>query len=135
MTEKQAVVEDFVAVTSRTSLVGFAKICLPSGVIFHNVAIHQQGSETWAAPSRALCLDRNGQQQRDADGKSVWLPVVTFSSKQLRDKFSAMVIAALKARHPQAFGNHSYPQAAEVPESAVKGVKSNAGRVSTSAGV
>ena len=36
----------------------------------------------------------------EASGKAQWAPIVSFISKELRDKFSAAVIDALRISHP-----------------------------------
>jgi hypothetical protein len=42
-------------------------------------------------------------QMKDPAGKAMWSPVVSFSSKELRDKFSAGILDALREQHPEAF--------------------------------
>jgi hypothetical protein len=46
-------------------------------------------------------LDRDGR-QIIKDGKGVWSPIVSFVSREVRDKFSHSVIEALVAAHPAA---------------------------------
>ena len=99
MTPPPFVIEDFVKV-ERNTLRGFAKVRTPSGIIFHDVAIHRQADAAWASPASKPLLDRTGQHMRDAAGKSQWVPIVSFTSKELRDKFSAAVIDALRTSHP-----------------------------------
>jgi hypothetical protein len=36
------------------------------------------------------------------DGRGLWVPIVGFASRELRDKFSTAVIDALRASHPEA---------------------------------
>ena len=47
-------------------------------------------------------LNRDGVQMKGPDGRGLWVPVVGFASRGLRDKFSAAVIDALLASHPDA---------------------------------
>lgn len=93
------VIENFVKV-ERNTLRGFAKVRTPSGIIFHDVAIHHQADAAWAAPASKPLLNCDGQHMKDASGKAQWAPIVSFISKELRDKFSAAVIDALRISHP-----------------------------------
>jgi hypothetical protein len=95
------VVEDFTSVTKNT-LRGFARVRTPSGIVFHHVAIHKRDDATWASPASKPQLNRDGVQTKGTDGKGLWVPVVSFASKELRDRFSAAVIAALRDRYPDA---------------------------------
>ena len=49
-------------------------------------------------------LTRDGQQMKNADGKLLWLPTITFASKETRDRFSEPVLDALRLVHPEALG-------------------------------
>jgi hypothetical protein len=99
MTLPPFVIEDFVKV-ERNTLRGFAKVRTPSGIVFHDGAIHRQGDAAWASPASKPLLDRTGQHMKDASGKAQWVPIVSFSSRELRDKFSAAVIDAVRISHP-----------------------------------
>jgi hypothetical protein len=94
------IVEDFVKV-ERNTLRGFAKVRTPSGIVFHDVAIHRQGDAAWASPASKPLLDRTGHHMKDSNGKAQWVPIVSFTSKELRDRFSAAVIAAVQVSHPE----------------------------------
>jgi hypothetical protein len=50
-------------------------------------------------------VGRDGMQMKDQAGKAMWSPVVTFGSKELRDKFSTAILDALRAQHPEVFGD------------------------------
>lgn len=86
----------------RNTLRGFCRVRTPSGLIFHDVAVHQREGSCWAAPASKPQLNRDGVQLKGADGKGLWTPVVTFATKDLRDKFSANVTDALLIRYPDA---------------------------------
>lgn len=100
------VIEEFTAVV-RNSLVGFARVRMPSGVILHDVGIYKKDlkkdGKAWATPGGKPILGRDGTQMRGRDGKALWVPVVSFATKEGRDKFSAVVVAAIEAAHPEAF--------------------------------
>jgi hypothetical protein len=69
MTLPPFVIEDFVKV-ERNALRGFAKVRTPSGIIFHDVAIHRQADAAWASPASKPLLNRDGQHMKDASGKA-----------------------------------------------------------------
>ncbi len=97
------IVEQFVAV-QRHTLRGFCRIRMPSGMVLHDVAIHQKGeAAAWAAPASKPQLDRDGNVKRAGDGKIQYVPIVAFASRELRDKFSKQVIEAVRRTHPEAF--------------------------------
>lgn len=96
------VVEQFAAV-SKNTLVGFATVRAPSGVVFHDCAVHRKADSWWVSPASKPILDRNGAQLCDPDGKKRFAPVVSFSNKEIRDRFSAAAIAALRVSHPRVF--------------------------------
>jgi hypothetical protein len=98
------VIEEFVTV-ARNTLVGFARVRLPSGMVLHDVAVHRRHSVTWASPASKPQLNREGVQLKGPDGKGLWVPIVSFATRELRDRFSSQVIAALRASHPDALND------------------------------
>jgi hypothetical protein len=44
----------------RNSLRGFATVVQPSGMVLHDVSVHQQDGAAWASPASKPMLDRNG---------------------------------------------------------------------------
>jgi hypothetical protein len=101
MSAPPVVIEAFTPMVKNT-LRGFATVRMPSGVVFHDVTIHAKNGSAWASPASKPQLDRTGQHMKGNDGKGLWLPVVTFASKEARDRFSEVVIAALRASRPDA---------------------------------
>ena len=99
MSANPVVIEEFVAVEKNT-LRGFARVRMPSGMVLHDVAIHQKDTAAWASPASKPMLNRDGVQMKDAAGKGLWTPIVSFASRELRDKFSAAIIEALRAAQP-----------------------------------
>jgi hypothetical protein len=95
------VVTEFVSRTSG-SLIGFAKVSQPSGMVIADVAIHTVNGKSWAQPPAKPMLNREGQHMADKAGKRVWVPIISFETRDLRDKWSGAVIAALRASHPEA---------------------------------
>lgn len=94
------VVESFTPI-AKNSLVGFATVKAPSGLIFHDVSVHRQGDAMWALPASKPMIDRDGTQLKDATGKLRWVPIVSFKDKQTRDRWSRDVVEALKAQRPE----------------------------------
>ena len=95
------VVEEFTPMP-RNTLRGFVTVRTPSGLVFHDVAIHHKNESFWASPAGKPMIGREGTQLKDANGKPRWTPVVSFATKEARDRFSTGVIDALRASHPDA---------------------------------
>jgi hypothetical protein len=85
----------------RNSLLGFAKVELPSGMIIVDVTILTGERGPWASPPSKPMLDRDGVVLRDEKNKVRYQPVIEFTSKNVRDRFSTQVIAALRESHPK----------------------------------
>jgi hypothetical protein len=86
------------------SLLGFARVKMPSGLIFHDCTINCTAGRYWASPASKAAITREGTQLKK-DGKSVYTPVVSFETKELRDKFSDAVIEAMQRAHPEVFAS------------------------------
>ena len=87
----------------RNSLLGFVKVELPSGRILAEVAIMAGDRGEWASPPSKPLIGRDGAPMKDAGGKPRYVPLVSFASKELRDRFSTSVIEALRATRPEVF--------------------------------
>jgi hypothetical protein len=85
----------------KNSLIGFVRVRMPSGVIYHDVSIHKQGDSAWASPSAKPQIGRDGTHIKK-DGKPQYSPVVSFASKEMRDKFSDAILDALRSSRPEA---------------------------------
>ena len=102
MTAASFLVEEFAPVENgQTTLVGFVRIRTPAGVVFHDVSVHRRNGVAWARPGKRPQLDQSGRHQRDAAGRLMWHPVISFASYELRERFSRAVIDALCASHPE----------------------------------
>jgi len=84
------------------SLLGFAKVELPSGMVISDVTILQGDRGAWASPPAKPMIGRDGVAIKDATGKARYLPIIEFTTKEVRDRFSASVIDALRASYPEA---------------------------------
>jgi hypothetical protein len=52
-------------------------------------------------------VDRDGVALKDQKGKIRYVPVIEFTSKKIRNRWSDAVIEAMRAAHPEAFdGGH-----------------------------
>jgi hypothetical protein len=100
------IVEDYVA-RRANSLRGFVRVTLPSGMVLHDVGVHVNAGRAWAMPSSKDMLDRAGTAARDDHGKIRYLPVVGFTIKELRDKFSDAVIEAVRQAYPDVLADAS----------------------------
>jgi DNA-binding cell septation regulator SpoVG len=99
MTDKPAIrVTEFTERRSNT-LRGFATVEMASGLIFHDVSVHVGDRGAWAMPPAKPRIGRDGTQMKDANGKGLWTPMIEFTSKSIRDKWSEAVIAAMQASH------------------------------------
>ena len=71
----------------KNSLRGFFTATLPSGLIFHDLMLHQKGASRWIAfPSR---------EWKDAEGNRQYARFVEFASRRVADRFRDAVLAAL----------------------------------------
>jgi hypothetical protein len=95
------VVEEFSSVT-RNTLRGFVRVRMPSGMIISDVAVHLRDARAWASPPSKPMLNRDGQQMKDQAGKQLWVQLISFASREQRDRWSDAVIAAVRSAYPRA---------------------------------
>jgi hypothetical protein len=88
----------------RNSPTGFAKIEMPSGMQISDVCILAGETGPWASPPSKPQIDRDGRVLTGANGKVKYTPIIAFASRDLRGKWSAAVIEALRAANPEVFG-------------------------------
>ena len=87
----------------RNSLLGFAKVELPSGMVIADVTVLIGERGPWASPPSKPMIDRNGIVLRDEKNKIRYQPIIEFTSKSVRDRFSTAIIDALRLAHPEVF--------------------------------
>ena len=80
----------------RGSLLGFATVEMPSGLIVHDVPINRSGESTWASPPGKPRLDRDKKPVIE-NGKVRYDKVLGFRDRDVRDRWSEAVIAELSA--------------------------------------
>ena len=56
-----------------------------------------------ASPPSKPMIDKAGALMRDQNRKLKYVPIIEFTSKKVRDKFSKAVVDAVRAQHPEAF--------------------------------
>ena len=87
---------------AKNTLRGFARVRLPEGIVLHDVAVHVRDGKAWASPPGRPAVGRDGVQLRDAAGKASFTPTITFNCRADADAFSAAIVGAVRARHPEA---------------------------------
>jgi hypothetical protein len=50
-------------------------------------------------------LNRDGQQMTDQNGKLMWLPIISFTSREVRDRLNTAILDALHQSHPEALSS------------------------------
>ena len=85
----------------RNALLGFAKVEFPSGLILHDVTVLRGQGGPWASPPSKPMVGREGTVMKDETGKTRYVPIIEFASKEARNRWSDEVIAALRAGRPE----------------------------------
>jgi DNA-binding cell septation regulator SpoVG len=88
----------------RNSLLGFARVAFPSGMIISDITILSGERGPWASPPSKPQIDRDGVVIKDATtGKVRYAAIIEFTSREHRTRWSDAVVEALRATHPEAF--------------------------------
>jgi hypothetical protein len=103
MTSPPITIADFKPRESGT-LRAFFTASLPSSLTLHERSLHTRDGKWWIGfPAKPVVID--GTVQRDESGKVRYgAPLVSFTSPQARDRFTAGVLEALRLAQPQLFG-------------------------------
>ena len=91
------------------TLRGFLTAHLPSGMVLHEVGIHTRNGSWWATPASKPMVGKDGLVLRDETGKVRYSPLVSFDSRQTRDRLSQAVVDALRRAHPEVFAGDGTP--------------------------
>lgn len=86
----------------KNTLVGFATVRLPIGLIVHDCPVNQSHGKAWASLPAKPQIDKDGQAIRKR-AKVAYAVVLEWDETRLRDAFSERVCAAVRAQHPDAF--------------------------------
>jgi hypothetical protein len=85
----------------RGSLRGFATVEISSiGLKIIDVPVLTSANGVWATLPSKPELDSEGRRKIDINGKPTWASVVEWKSRELRERFSDAVIAAVRQAHP-----------------------------------
>jgi hypothetical protein len=85
----------------RNTLLGFAKVQL-GALIINDVTINTSNGRTWAnMPSKPM-VDREGAAVKTAEGKTRYIPLLEWASRESSDRFSEAVVAAVEEHTPGA---------------------------------
>ena len=92
------------------TLRGFFSASLPSGLELHELMLHHRDGSWWLSfPAKPL-LGADGAALRDDSGKIRYSsPLVSFTNRQARDRFTEQVLAALRLAQPQVFAAERAP--------------------------
>jgi len=95
----------------RNTLFGFAEIVISElGLKLKDVALHEKANSRWAAlPAKPQIKD--GSLVKNADGKLEYFSIADFTSREIRDAFSAAVVRAVLEHSPTAFDDEQPKQA------------------------
>ncbi len=96
-------IENFKPYRANT-LVGFCTVVVTKmHMRIHDVSIHEKDGKRWVSlPARPM-LDKAGVALKDDSGKTKYAPVIEFTDRETRDRFSNAVLAALIEFAPAAF--------------------------------
>jgi DNA-binding cell septation regulator SpoVG len=87
---------------TKGALRGFAKVELPSGMIISDVTILTGNNGPWASPPSKPQIGRDGTVMKDASGKIKYTPIIEFTDKATRGRWSTAVVDALRQAYPEA---------------------------------
>jgi hypothetical protein len=90
------------------TLRGFFTAHLPSGLTLNELMLHERNGSWWLSFPSKPKLGADGAALRDERGKvSYGAPLIEFSSRQAKDRFTAAVLEALRQAQPQVFAAES----------------------------
>lgn len=84
------------------ALVGFVSVSMPSGLVIHEISVLETNGRFWASPPSKPMIDRNGVVMIGDDGKRRFASIIEFATREIRSRWSAAVVAAVRATFPEA---------------------------------
>ena len=96
-------VSDFKPIASG-AMRGFCDVTMPSGMVLHRCSVFSKDGRAWVSPPSKQVIGRDGTVQRDANGKTRYEPVASFTDRATQDRWSTAVVDALLAVIPEALG-------------------------------
>lgn len=85
----------------RNSLRGFASVRI-GGLVIKDVAVHNANDRRWAQLPAKPMIGPDGVAKKGANGKTMYVPILEWSRRELQDAFSEGVIGAVEREHPGA---------------------------------
>lgn len=80
---------------------GFAGVEISSiGLRINDIPIFVGDNGAWAALPSKPELDREGRRKTDINGRAIYAPVAEWRTRELSDRFSEAVVAAVRRAHP-----------------------------------
>ena len=86
----------------KNSLLGFAKVELPGGVVMSDATILSSERGRWASPPSKPMTNRDCAVVKDQNGKVRYSLIAEFTSKEVRDWLSNALVEALRLAEPEA---------------------------------
>jgi hypothetical protein len=85
------------------TMLGYLSAELPSGMIVNDCRLMIGPSgKPWIAIPSAKQVNKDGSTRLDARGRQTYSQIVEFRSRALADRFSDLVLEALRRQHPEA---------------------------------
>jgi DNA-binding cell septation regulator SpoVG len=91
----------------KNTLLGFCIAEFASGLVIGDITILNGERGPWASPPSKPMITGDGTVMKDAGGKIRYSPFIAFTTKEIRSRWSDLVIEAMRATHPEALdGGH-----------------------------
>jgi len=87
---------------SAGAMIGVCDVTLPSGMVLLRCSLFCKDDRVWAAPPSKQVIGRNGNVQKDSNGKTRYEPTVLFIDRGTEQRWSAVVVAAFREAYPEA---------------------------------
>lgn len=81
---------------AKNSLRGFATVELPIGLQIADIPVLVGKNGPWASLPSKPVLDHDGTQKRDANGKAAYVPILSWHTRDLSNRFSDSVVALVR---------------------------------------
>jgi hypothetical protein len=92
----------------KNSLLGFASVELPIGLRITDIPVLTSNGKRWAALPSKPVLGADGKQV-EVSGKRQYAAILEWRDRELSNRFSAAVVDAVQAEHPEAFDGEAPP--------------------------
>jgi hypothetical protein len=91
----------------KNSLRGFASVWVPlwqsmTGLTIRDCPVLVSAGRAWVALPGKPQIDPDGRQKKDVSGKPAYVAILEWDSREVSDRFSAGIIALVRAAHPGA---------------------------------